>query len=124
MRLVLALCLAVTTAISAELYVAPLASARVNGRVYSTTTALRNDTATDISCDAAYNSPEPEGRIPAQHPHHQVGHVPDTAISGKAEPPAGWLDMAGVSNQCCGAGLATRIGKPVRVITVDGKLPQ
>jgi RHS repeat-associated protein len=54
----------------------------------------------------------------------QVGHVPDTAISNQAEPPAGWLDMPGTSNQCCGAGLGSRIGKPIRVITVDGKVPR
>jgi RHS repeat-associated protein len=53
----------------------------------------------------------------------QVGHVPDTAISGRAEPPAGWLDMPGISNQCCGGGLGARIGKPIRVVTVDGKVP-
>ena len=53
----------------------------------------------------------------------QVGHVPDTAISGAAEPPAGWLDMPGTSNQCCGAGLGRRIGHPIRVVTVDGEVP-
>ncbi|MGA7615197.1 MAG: RHS repeat-associated core domain-containing protein [Thermoanaerobaculia bacterium] len=54
----------------------------------------------------------------------QVGHVPDTAISGEAVPPAGWLDMAGTSNQCCGGGLANRIGTPIRVVTVDGQVPK
>ncbi|HJQ41170.1 MAG TPA: RHS repeat-associated core domain-containing protein [Thermoanaerobaculia bacterium] len=53
----------------------------------------------------------------------QVGHVPDTAISGQAEPPAGWLDMPGTSNQCCGGGLSSRLGQPIRVVTVDGRVP-
>jgi hypothetical protein len=53
----------------------------------------------------------------------QAGHVPDTAISGNAEPPAGWLDMPGTSNQCCGGGLGSRLGQPIRTITVDGRVP-
>lgn len=51
----------------------------------------------------------------------QVGYVPDTAISGEAIPPAGWLDMPGVSNQVAGGGLSKIIGKKLRLITVDGK---
>jgi hypothetical protein len=51
----------------------------------------------------------------------QAGHVPDAAISGQPEPPAGWIDMPGTSNQCCGAGLASRIGKSIRLITVNGQ---
>lgn len=53
----------------------------------------------------------------------QAGHVPDTAITGQAVPPAGWLDMPGVSNQCCGGGLASRIGQQVDIITVNGVVP-
>lgn len=53
----------------------------------------------------------------------QAGHVPDTALSGKASPPAGWLDMAGKSNNIAGGGLSSRIGTRVDVITIDGKIP-
>lgn len=53
----------------------------------------------------------------------QVGHVPDTALTGIAHPPAGWLDMPGKSNSVIGGGLSSRIGQPVGVITVDGKVP-
>jgi hypothetical protein len=53
----------------------------------------------------------------------QAGHVPDTAVSGQAKPPAGWLDMPGVSNQVCGGVLASRIGELITHFTVDGGLP-
>ncbi len=53
----------------------------------------------------------------------QAGHVPDTALTGTAQPPAGWLDMPGRSNSVVGGGLSSRIGKPVSVITVDGRVP-
>ena len=53
----------------------------------------------------------------------QAGHVPDTAISGKAEPPGGWLDMPGKSNSAAGGALGSRVGKPVDVILVDGEIP-
>jgi len=32
----------------------------------------------------------------------QAGHVPDATWTGKAEPPAGWQDMPGVSNNAIG----------------------
>ncbi|TCL70684.1 RHS repeat-associated protein [Hydrogenispora ethanolica] len=50
----------------------------------------------------------------------QVGHVPDTAISGSAIPPMGWLDMPGVSNQVVGGVLGSRVGQTIKVILVDG----
>src|SRR5262249_6103142 len=53
----------------------------------------------------------------------QVGHVPDTALTGQAVPPAGWLDMPGTSNNVIGGGLSSRIGQAVDVITVDGQIP-
>jgi len=53
----------------------------------------------------------------------QAGHVPDTALTGLANPPAGWLDMVGSSNQAAGGGLGSRIGQTVHVITVDGHVP-
>jgi len=51
----------------------------------------------------------------------QVGHVPDTALSGKAEPPGGWLDMAGKPNDVAGGGLSSRIGQPLHRMPIDGK---
>ena len=53
----------------------------------------------------------------------QVGHVPDAALTGQAQPPAGWLDMRGISNNAAGGGLSSRIGQRVDIITVDGKIP-
>jgi hypothetical protein len=53
----------------------------------------------------------------------QVGHVPDTALTGLANPPAGWLDMPGTSNNVAGGGLSSRIGQAINVITVDGRVP-
>ncbi|HEX8411235.1 MAG TPA: RHS repeat-associated core domain-containing protein [Thermoanaerobaculia bacterium] len=43
--------------LSAETYVTPVATARVNGRLYSTTTAIRNDGAAAVSCEAIYAVP-------------------------------------------------------------------
>jgi hypothetical protein len=60
----------------------------------------------------------------AGHPYSgQAGHVPDTAISGKPCPPAGWQDMPGISNSVIGGGLEPRIGQIISVITVDGSVP-
>lgn len=53
----------------------------------------------------------------------QAGHVPDTAVTGSAQPPAGWLDMPGFSNQIAGGALASRIGQVLTRFTVDGILP-
>jgi hypothetical protein len=53
----------------------------------------------------------------------QAGHVPDTALTGLPDPPAGWLDMPGTSNNVAGGGLSSRVGQSVDAITVDGKLP-
>ncbi len=53
----------------------------------------------------------------------QVGHAPDTAITGAPNPPGGWVDMPGTSNNVIGGGLSSRIGRPISVITVDGKIP-
>jgi len=53
----------------------------------------------------------------------KAGHVPDTAVTGRPHPPAGWLDMPGKSNEVVGGGLSSRIGKTISVITVDGKIP-
>jgi RHS repeat-associated protein len=50
----------------------------------------------------------------------QAGHVPDTAITGQANPPGGWLDMPGVSNQVCGGVLGSRVGQLISGFTVDG----
>ncbi len=49
-----------------------------------------------------------------------VGHVPDMALTGKADPPAGWLGMEPRANATAGGGLAKRIGKKIQLITVDG----
>jgi hypothetical protein len=53
----------------------------------------------------------------------QAGHVPDTALTGLPNPPAGWLDMPGRSNSVVGGGLSSRIGQGISVITVDGRVP-
>ncbi len=53
----------------------------------------------------------------------QAGHVPDTAVSGEAEPPGGWLDMPGVSNQAAGGVLGSRIGRLIIGFTIDGVVP-
>lgn len=53
----------------------------------------------------------------------QAGHVPDTALTGSANPPQGWLDMPGRSNSVIGGGLSSRIGQKVDVITIDGEVP-
>lgn len=53
----------------------------------------------------------------------QAGHVPDTAITRQANPPAGWLDMPGTSNQAAGGVLGSRVGQRVDHFTVDGQIP-
>jgi RHS repeat-associated protein len=53
----------------------------------------------------------------------QAGHVPDTGVTGQPNPPAGWLDMPGVSNQCCGGVLGSRVGRTISDFTVDGLPP-
>lgn len=53
----------------------------------------------------------------------QAGHVPDTAISGTARPPLGWLDMPGVSNSVAGGALGPRIGQLLNRFTIDGIAP-
>ena len=53
----------------------------------------------------------------------QAGHVPDTAISGMPDPPAGWLDMPGASNPAAGGGLGRRLGQRIDLVTVDGRVP-
>lgn len=53
----------------------------------------------------------------------QVGHVPDTAVTGQANPPCGWLDMPGTSNQRAGGPLGPRVGKFITHFLVDGALP-
>ncbi|MEV4352142.1 polymorphic toxin-type HINT domain-containing protein [Actinoplanes sp. NPDC049596] len=50
----------------------------------------------------------------------QAGHVPDTAVTGMANPPAGWLDMPGKSNSVAGGGLSSRIGTTIRGMLIDG----
>lgn len=52
-----------------------------------------------------------------------AGHVPDTAVTGQAQPPGGWLDMPGTSNQAAGGVLGSRVGNPISHFTVDGQLP-
>jgi hypothetical protein len=44
----------------------------------------------------------------------QAGHVPDTAVTGLANPPSGWLDMTGFSNQLCGGVLDMLNAQQVR----------
>ena len=53
----------------------------------------------------------------------QVGHVPDVALTGMAEPPMGWLDMPGYSNQAAGGVLGRRIGDVVKRILINGAAP-
>ena len=45
----------------AESYVTPVATAQVNGRLYSTTTAIRNDGRAGVSCEAIYAVPNASG---------------------------------------------------------------
>ena len=51
-----------------------------------------------------------------------AGHLPDTAITGLANPP-GWLDMLGNSNAIAGGGLSSMIGDIIDQVLVDGVLP-
>ena len=53
----------------------------------------------------------------------QAGHVPDTAVTGMAVPPGGWLDMAGVSNNAAGGVLSHRVGQRIDFYTIDGIKP-
>lgn len=53
----------------------------------------------------------------------QVGHVPDTAVTGQANPPCRWLDMPGTTNQRAGAPLGRRVGKFITHYLVGGALP-
>lgn len=52
----------------------------------------------------------------------QVGHIPDTAVTGQANPPCGWLDMPGTTNQRAGAP-GPRVGKFITHYLVGGALP-
>jgi hypothetical protein len=54
---------------------------------------------------------------------YHAGHVPDTAVSGMAEPPGGWLEMPGPANSACGGVLGCRIGEFIDHFTVDGRIP-
>jgi hypothetical protein len=49
--------------------------------------------------------------------------VPDTAITAQANPPGGWIDMPGYSNQFCGGVLGPRVGQVISGFTVDGAMP-
>jgi hypothetical protein len=53
----------------------------------------------------------------------QAGHVPDTGLTGLAEPPCGWIDLPGNTNQKIGGALSSKIGKFVVALTVDGVCP-
>jgi hypothetical protein len=53
----------------------------------------------------------------------QAGHVPDTAITGQANPPGGWMDMPGFSNQVCGGLLGSRVGQVIAGFSADGAPP-
>ncbi|MGW1212968.1 RHS repeat-associated core domain-containing protein [Streptomyces sp. NPDC002499] len=53
----------------------------------------------------------------------QAGHVPDSAVSGTGQPPAGWLDMPGKSNSIAGGVLGPRVGVLLRGFTVNGGPP-
>ena len=53
----------------------------------------------------------------------QAGHVPDTAVTHMPNPPGGWLDMDGVSNNAAGGPLASRIGQRIDFYTIDGVKP-
>ena len=68
---------------------------------------------------------ERERALLAGRPYQgQAGHVPDTALTGQADPPAGWLDVRGCSNQVCGGVLGSRIGRRVRGFTANGARPR
>jgi RHS repeat-associated protein len=85
--------------------------------VQSTAGALRS--AANAAARAERNSAARAG-MPYEG---QAGHVPDTALTGQARPPGGWLDMAGRSNNIVGGGLSSRIGQTIKAIMVDGKKP-
>ncbi len=53
----------------------------------------------------------------------QAGHVPDTAVTGQAAPPGGYLDMRGNSNSIAGGCIGNCIGETIDGFTVDGQLP-
>lgn len=86
-------------------------------RIQPTAGALR--TAADAAKEA-----ERARALAAGEPYTgQVGHVPDTAITGRADPPCGWLDMPGTINQKAGGVLGSRIDQWLSHFTLDGQIP-
>jgi len=53
----------------------------------------------------------------------QAGHVPDTALTKQPNPPLGWLDMPGTSNNAAGGALGPHVGEDVKEILINGKRP-
>ena len=56
-------------------------------------------------------------------PGHQIGHVPDTCLSGNPVPPAGWLGMPGISNNYVGGVSGRYVGRKVKGVRIDGVIP-
>lgn len=75
------------------------------------------------AASAAAEAERSRAAVAGQPYSGQVGHVPDTAITGNPQPPCGWLDMPGTSNQVAGGVLGSRIGNLISHFTVDGVLP-
>jgi RHS repeat-associated protein len=82
--------------------------------IQSTKGALRLEASADAA--AARRAAERAG----QPFMGQAGHVPDTAITGMASPPLGYLDMAGKSNSAMGGLLGSRVGQQLDAILIDG----
>jgi hypothetical protein len=59
--------------------------------------------------------PYASGKVP--------GHVPDTAVSGLADPPCGFLPITSRVNSKAGGYLGSRIGTVITHFTVDGVIP-
>ena len=55
--------------------------------------------------------------------NRQVGHVPDTQVTGKANPPMGWMPMPGTINQVIGSITQQYQGQHIHGYTVNGAIP-
>ena len=81
------------------------------------------DNATLTSRKLHHSTGRDPARVGLPYSGH-VGHEPDTAISGAAEPPSGWIDMPGVSHQVVSGVLGSCVGQTISRFTIDGKIPK
>ena len=60
----------------------------------------------------------------AEEPYQgKAGHVPDTALTGMANPHS-WQHMPGRSNSIIGGGWSSRIGESIDQLTINGHTPK